>query len=438
MKRTIRLRAPIAALIAVFASLDVASRAQAAGVVGTGTAASCTEAALDAALSGGGVVTFNCGPGMVHITVTATKAIAADTTIDGGGVVTLNGGNLVGVLMVNSGDLTVENLTIANGKEQSGGAGINNLGGPLTVTHCTFSGNSSSGANAGPGGAIANESEVPALLTVSDSTFSGNSGGSGGAIGSIGPVTVTGSTFTGNLAVDGGAIYALEGTLTVANSTFSGNSAGDTHVGGGIVAIRGLATIINSTFVGNSAGGGGAISGGQSITIINSIVANSPSGGNCCGAVTDGGHNLQFPGTSCGATVTSADPLLDPAGLADNGGPTETIALQPGSPAIETGDDAVCAESPVNGVDQRGFARPGMDQTHCSIGAFEYGGVAPACVGDCGGTGMVTIADLILGVNIALGNTQPSACEAFQDSQGQVTITQLIKGVNNALDGCGG
>jgi hypothetical protein len=61
---------------------------------------------------------------------------------------------------------------------------------------------------------------------------------------------------------------------------------------------------------------------------------------------------------------------------------------------------------------------------------------AQTCVGDCGGTGMVSISNLILGVNIALGLQPASACPAFQNSQGEVDIAQLVKGVNNALNGC--
>src|SRR5437667_5022413 len=75
-------------------------------VVGTGTSASCTEAALDACLPGGGsfdgTVTFACG-GAATITVTSTKTINLDTTIDGGGLITISGGNTVGGFVVNSG-----------------------------------------------------------------------------------------------------------------------------------------------------------------------------------------------------------------------------------------------------------------------------------------------------------------------------------------------
>jgi hypothetical protein len=91
-------------------------------------------------------------------------------------------------------------------------------------------------------------------------------------------------------------------------------------------------------------------------------VANSPSGGNCSGPHADEGGNLQYPGTDCEATIPSADPLLGP--LQNNVGPTETMALQPGSAAIDAAVDANCPAT-----DQRGVVRP--QGPHCDIGAFE-------------------------------------------------------------------
>ena len=131
------------------------------------------------------------------------------------------------------------------------------------------------------------------------------------------------------------------------------------------------------------------------ITLTNTIIAESTRPG--CGrtdVITDGGHNLQFPGTSCGGTIPSRDPRLDPAGLEDNGGPTQTIALLADSPAIDAGDAGVCANPPVNGVDQRGYVRRGEGATNCSIGAYEADGIpARACVGDCDGNNADRYAD---------------------------------------------
>jgi len=75
--------------------------------------------------------------------------------------------------------------------------------------------------------------------------------------------------------------------------------------------------------------------------------------------------------------ITGQDPNLDPNGLQNNGGPTQTVAVLADSPAINAGDQAVCAADPVNDRDQRGFVRPGDDFPNCTIGAYEYLAVAP-------------------------------------------------------------
>ncbi|HET7036086.1 MAG TPA: choice-of-anchor Q domain-containing protein [Thermomicrobiaceae bacterium] len=81
-----------------------------------------------------------------------------------------------------------------------------------------------------------------------------------------------------------------------------------------------------------------------------------------------GGHNLASDDT-CDVGATVGDPMLDPAGPADHGGPTMTIALQPGSPAVAAGNDRLCGRAPVAGVDQRGVDR--LQGDHCDLGAFE-------------------------------------------------------------------
>jgi len=334
---------------------SAASTTLAAGVVGTGTAASCTDAALNAALAGGGLVTFNCGSDPVTIDIstgTGTKTIAADTTIDGGGLITISGGNHVRVF-VNGVNLTVENLTIANGRV------------PVNVN----------------GGGIVNDG----TLSVTNSTFISNSGDSGGAIASAGPLTITNSTFFGN---SGGAIYTY---------------------------------------------------GGLAAMLRNTIVAN----GNCIGSITDGGHNLD-DGTSCGfsaanGSLSNTDPRLDPAGLQNHGGPTQTVALLPDSPAINAGDQAICAAAPVSNRDQRGFGRPGAGHTNCSIGAYEADAMpAEVCVGDCTTMDRVTVDERVKGVNIALGTATLDQCQRFDcNHDGHVTVDCLVQAVNHALNGCG-
>jgi hypothetical protein len=437
--------------------------------VGTGTGASCTESALTACLPGGGsfdgTVTFNCGVAAT-ITVTSTKTVNTDTTIDGGNLITISGGHSVGVFSVHPGvNFTVQNLTIANGSSADSYAGVYNNGGTLTVTNCTFSGNS---------GGIFNYSGT---VTVTDSTFSGNRSDQGGGIsnGGSGTLTVTNSTFFGNSAgAWGGGIDSDSGTVTVINSTFYDNSA---YSGGGIES-RGMLTVTNSTFFGNyslDGPGGGIFNGGTltvtnstlygnsvyngrgggifsygTLTVTNTIVASSASGGNCYGAVTDGGHNIDdgttcgFTGTGCtstnGTSFCSTNPQLDPAGLANNGGPTQTIELLAGSPAINAGDESVCSAAPINNLDQRRYVRPGDGATSCSIGAYEYNspGPPPPCEGDCNGDGQVTVDELLTMVNIALGNTPVTTCEAGDaNHDGEITVDEILTALNNALNGCG-
>jgi hypothetical protein len=169
----------------------------------------------------------------------------------------------------------------------------------------------------------------------------------------------------------GGAIFNA-GTLKVTNSTFSGNRA----TTGGAIENAGTLEVINSTFSGNTATSGGALLNGESssMTLGNTIVANSTFGGNCSfefgNPITDGGYNIDDDGT-CGFTqatgsLPDTNPLLDPAGLADNGGPTLTIALQPESPAVDLVGQEAC---PPPKTDQRGVERPQGEA--CDSGSFE-------------------------------------------------------------------
>ncbi len=147
------------------------------------------------------------------------------------------------------------------------------------------------------------------------------------------------------------------------------------------------ATITNSTFFGNAAANGAAIENGSEPTgfffsvIKNTILAASRSGGNCAGpveAITDAGYNISDDSTcnfSAAGSRNDTYPMLDPRGLINNGGPTQTIALEDGSPAIDAIPLADCTDqaSPPNPIttDQRGFRRPDAGEAVCDIGAYE-------------------------------------------------------------------
>jgi hypothetical protein len=181
-----------------------------------------------------------------------------------------------------------------------------------------------------------------------------------------GDVTVSGNNAVQVLEV------APKAKLDLRSLTVSDGS----NIVGGAIFNAGTLEVINSTFSGNSATSGGALLNGEnsSMTLGNTIVANSTFGGNCSfefgNPITDGGYNIDDDGT-CGFTqatgsLPDTNPLLDPAGLADNGGPTLTIALQPESPAVDLVGHEAC---PPPKTDQRGVERPQGEA--CDSGSFE-------------------------------------------------------------------
>jgi hypothetical protein len=166
--------------------------------------------------------------------------------------------------------------------------------------------------------------------------------------------------------------------VNLSNSTFSGNSAPFGEGGGLYNYATSNLTITNSTFAGNSASSGGGINlfNQSGVTPLkNTLLANN-NGGNCAGTGIPGnvGNNLDS-GATCGfgfdnGSLSNTNPMLSP--LAGNGGPTQTMALQASSPAIDRGNAGICSAAPVSGVDQRGLSRP--QGAGCDIGAYEFNG----------------------------------------------------------------
>jgi predicted outer membrane repeat protein len=336
---------------------------------GTGSSLNCPtlrSAIVQANSASGSTIQFQSGlTGTIYLT-SVLPTIAQSVTITGPGAstLTISGNDAYQILSISSGTVTISGLTFANGNAHGGDAG----------------------AIFGGGGA----------LTLTNSTFSGNSGNYGGAVTSYGPTTVTNCMFSANTAENGGGAINTNVTLVVTNSTFSGNSntapfnPNNGGYGGGAILNFGTAVAVtNSTFSGNStAGWGGAIySDSGSPTVDNNIFIGNATNGSSShfGAAIYGAvnadHNLYYQNldangaeddcNSCASNtnaITGGDPKIFPQGY--YGGPTETLLPQPGSLAICAGS---FAEVP-SGVttDQRGFA---LANSTCSNGGVDVGAV---------------------------------------------------------------
>ena len=330
-------------------------------------------------------------------------------TNSGGGLIAFSSANLSGT-------------TVARNRSGGLGGGIEALA-SLALDDVKVTDNQAAG---GAGGVLVDGTVGSASATISNSTLSGNSSqGSGGGIGvALGTLTLTGSTLNGNSSSqgDGGGIGAVGSSLSLTNDTLTGNTA-PAFSGGGLsqtavgpsrvrpvnaldaanqelqqmrawlaaqrISAPGLprsvpapprapgraptaGTTLNSvTVAGNSAARGGGISNslGVPLSVRDSIVGGNVSAAgdpNCLGPLTSAGYNIESAagcGFKAGGDQQGKDPLLAP--LAGNGGPTNTMALEPGSPAVDAGDPAC----PPPATDQRGVTRP--MGARCDVGAYE-------------------------------------------------------------------
>lgn len=463
------------------AVITVNTLADPAGATGTCSLRQAITNANDDSQTYGGCAAGS-GADSIVFSVSGTIALGAILPAISGAVtitgpasgITISGNNTVQIMSVSSGGVvTLSHLTISNAA--SGGFGAIYNAGVLTVSDSVLSNNvvnGYSGGYSGTGGAIFNDGGT---VTISNTTLSGNSAvTNGGAIDNdAGTLTVTGSTLSGNSAGDsGGAIANKYGTLTLTNSTLVGNQA--TDLGGAIYSYAFTpAAITNATFSGNSAGtSGGAIYNGGMLELHGTILAAS-SGGNCSGTIINAGYNISDDASCNLGTVTGAsglaigdnvDPGLDPAGLADNGGSTQTIALLASSPAIDAIPLASCTDqaTPPNPLitDQRGVSRPDAEDSQspaCDIGAYEYTAaadpvVAPVCSGASASTPTIyppngqMVAESVVGVTdsggpftiliTAVNQDEPISQYLFPDATGVGTAGAQVRAERDG-DGTG-
>ena len=283
--------APLGLIVALSALTYAPFTLAAGGIVGTGTPASCTEAAFDtvffnAQSSGGGIISFNCGASPHAIVFGQYKSVSTSTEIVGGDLITLSGGNSAGIFQIfATGSLKLRSVTVTRGYGSYGA--IENFG----------------------------------ILTAIDTRLEANTSTvSGGALSNYGTATLTNVVVTGNTAAEsGGGIYTDGSAITVVNGTFARNSGGSR--GGAIEVAGGTATISRSNIIMNSAAsGGGIFQGGGTLTLTEVNVAINGSSSEL-GETERGGGFSHALGTAVLSGVSFVgNGAVDGGGIAQSGG----------------------------------------------------------------------------------------------------------------------
>jgi hypothetical protein len=308
-------------------------------------------------VAGGGVDNYSDST----LTIIRSTISGNSASVFGGGIDNIDGATA-----------TIVGSTISNNRADGDGAhsplggGIYSYNATVMIADSTISDN----AAAYGGGLYNNSYNNTSMATITASTFSGNTAlqDGGGLANNVGAtLTITGSTISGNTAYgNGGGLHNYDGTVMVTSSTISDNSAIN---GGGLSNNSGALTITDSSISNNSimnSGYGGGIDNNSAMTVRNTIIAgNTASNGpDVYGNLGSQGYNLiGNPQDMTGWVDTDllhVDPMLGP--LQDNGGPTRTMALLPGSPALDAGDP-----TQLGVADQRGVVRTGG----VNIGAYQ-------------------------------------------------------------------
>ena len=317
-----------------------------------------------AAFKGGGIISS----GATRLSVTG-GTFSTNSAESGGGIF-LEGDGGDPPIPVPISDSTFSSNMATGTSANSGGGGIYNDGGTATLTGSTLSSNSAFST----GGGIYQSSGA---LTITDSTVSdnsvsaANSSGTGGGIAeNFGTLTITNSTIAGNSAQNvGTGIQETSGTLTAVNCTIAYNTEPSTGAGfgGGMDITDGTATL-NNTIIALNTDGTASNAPPDNLYLDGTGTVSVASANNLIGA---GGGNSGLTNGSNSNQVGVADPGLGT--LASNGGPTQTIALLAGSPAIDAGSNALAVDphgSPLT-TDQRGAGFPRIVNGTVDIGAFE-------------------------------------------------------------------
>jgi hypothetical protein len=361
-------------------------------------------------------------------------ATLTNCTVSGNSASTQGGG------LMSRGTASLTNCTVS-GNSAGFGGGVYGVRGVTTLTNCTVSGNSALGLGlGGGGGGLGFFANTTALTncTISGNSSLGTYGSGGGLQPAYGTTTLTNCTISGNSATyNGGGLANYGDNTTLTNCTISGNSSG--LIGGGVGANSGTTRLVNCTVSGNSAVTGGGVYNrssygygyGGTVAVGNTIVAGntaSTSGPDVLGTITSAGHNLvgATDGSSgwvgsdrTGSAAVPLNPMLAPLG--NYGGPTQTMPLLPGSPAIDAG-----TSTGAPAFDQRGQGRVGA----VDIGAFESRGFTLTVTsGADQATDIATAFSALLVVTVTANNPGEPVVG------GRVTFTPPESGASAAISG---
>jgi poly(3-hydroxybutyrate) depolymerase len=415
-------------------------------------------------IDGGGAITLKgSGADRLFVVNSGAYLVLRDITLAGGfstgdGGAIYNSGALMlknstvrdsqsgasGGAIVSYGALTITDSLLEGNKALNGGALYPRWPGALTtIQNSVLRNNQATDTSNGWGGAILAwdgaqvtilDSEIynntaqigggiynfdNSLLSIVESTLRNNhAAASGGGLFNAGKAFayLEGVTLNGNSSGDTGGAWMNYGSATVVNSTVSTNAA--VNDGGGLDN-WGSVRMWNVTLSGNSAASGGGIYNFDALSVVileNSIVANSPSGGNCAGASLTNNNSDQYSLSSddtCGLVGTgsqnSVDPLL--TNLGSYGGPTQVHMLKPGSPAI----DGVVGDSGPS-YDQRGVSRP-------QGGGFDIGAVE------------ATADDLLKHVYLPFTIGSPGLSQPGADTYGTILVNGYTRNFVYAVSG---
>jgi len=341
------------------------------------------------------------GGGTVLIT---SSTFSADSSFNGGGIhntggtLTIVGGTVSGNFggqgagILNDASLVMSQTTVTNNlsSDSSGGGLMNRASGVAMLSGVAFVSNTAKFL----GGGLYNSG----VLTLTGALIEHNTAtdnGGGGLVQDGVTAWVASSAIVSNSAPSGGGIFVLSGAITLTNSTVSSNTVGGSGAGLYSHGASAVVDLANDTVAYNLAGqlfgtGGVKNDAGGTLAVQNSLIAwNAYQGllgspvylADCDGNLTSDGYNLvrvdcgftHQTGDQVGTLSTPLDPRIGP--LANNGGPTLTHALLPGSPAIDRGNPAGCLDpsGTLLTTDQRGYPRPAFGglALRCDIGAYE-------------------------------------------------------------------